>query len=66
MKKLRAKLALVCLMLAITVGIASMVPAYADPCGPQGGTDSSKQAPKMPPDVAAQIVAAVLAAMSVL
>ncbi len=64
MKKLRAKLALVCLMLAITVGIASVAPAYA--CGPQGGTDSSKGAPKMPPDVAAQIAAAILAAMSVL
>ncbi len=61
MKKLRAKLALVCLMLAITVGIGSMVPAYADPCGPQGGTDSTQPAPKMPPDVAAQIIAAILA-----
>ena len=66
MKKSRSKLALVCLMLAITVGIASMVPAYADPCGPQGGTESSKQAPKMPPDVAAQIAAAIFAAMSCL
>ncbi len=66
MKKIRAKLALVCLMLAVTVGIASMAPAYADPCGPQGGTDSSKPAPKMPPDVAAQIAAAILAALSVL
>ena len=64
MKRLRAKLALVCLMLAITVGIGSMAPAYADPCGPQGGTDSSKQAPKMPPDVVAQIVAAIWAAIS--
>ncbi len=61
MRKLRAKLALVCLMLAITVGVASSVPAYA--AGPQGGTDSSKPAPKLPPDA---LIAAVQALMSVL
>ncbi len=58
MKKLRAKLALVCLMLTLTVGIASLTPVYAG--GPQGGTDSSQPAPAPPPDLMDEIMRAIL------